>query len=59
PEQFEIYDNKLDSINDQYYLIVDNNDSYPPEPPNLHVIEWIKAHINDTEYAQFEDGSWM
>ncbi|CAG8735224.1 10052_t:CDS:2, partial [Gigaspora rosea] len=28
PEQFEIYDNKLESINDQYYLIVDN-DPYP------------------------------
>ncbi|CAG8726491.1 2056_t:CDS:2, partial [Gigaspora rosea] len=59
PEQFEICDTKLDNINDQYYLIVDNNDPYPPEPLNLHVTEWIKTHINDTEYAQFEDELWI
>ncbi|CAG8760993.1 40138_t:CDS:2 [Gigaspora margarita] len=29
PEQFEICDTKLDSIKDQYYLIIDNNDPYP------------------------------
>ncbi|CAG8593925.1 27316_t:CDS:2 [Gigaspora margarita] len=49
----------LDSIKDQYYLIVDNNDPYPPKPLNLHVTERIKAHINDTEYAQFEDELWI
>ncbi|CAG8820236.1 12668_t:CDS:2, partial [Dentiscutata erythropus] len=55
PEQFEICNIKLDSINNQYYLIVDNNNPYSPEPLNLHVTKWIKTHINDTEYAQLED----
>ncbi|CAG8815561.1 30228_t:CDS:2 [Gigaspora margarita] len=48
-EQFEICDTKLDN----------NNNSYSPKPLNLHVTEWIKAHINDMEYAQFEDELWI
>ncbi|RIB22001.1 hypothetical protein C2G38_2140400 [Gigaspora rosea] len=35
-----------------------NNDPYPPEPLK-HVTEWIKTHINDMEYAQFEDELWI
>ncbi|RIB14349.1 hypothetical protein C2G38_2040275 [Gigaspora rosea] len=57
PEQFEIRDTKLDNINDQYYLIVDINDPYPPEPLNLHtfiVAEHNEIRLKESQQKNIE-----
>ncbi|CAG8741703.1 14785_t:CDS:2, partial [Gigaspora margarita] len=50
----EIYNTKQDDINDQYYLIVDNQILYADNYLSIHATEWIDSHINDTECTEFD-----
>ncbi|KAF0536234.1 hypothetical protein F8M41_009201 [Gigaspora margarita] len=62
-ERFEINDMKLDHLNKQYYLIVDDPISCPfLGSPSDHVVDWLKNNVKNTKYSLFkcnEEESWL
>ncbi|CAG8655479.1 13119_t:CDS:2, partial [Dentiscutata heterogama] len=46
-----ISDTQLDSINEEYYLIVDNPASRKSDHPSNEFVSWLKDNVNTTEHA--------